>query len=440
MATDYSSENPHSQLAKLRAEQPHIQRLAEAASMWSTAQQRIRAARDELSTRTDALEASWRDDAGRAFGARVDESLRSLQAWQDRIEGSGVVGQINALQLTYPNCVAGVQAVCARFEAEVQAQQAGGGAVDMAALERQYAQEAAHYTNHVAERMDKVTAAMGALVGPGQAGTDAGQGGPAGAGSEPGGSPAAGEQPPGEGQSPEGAQQQGSQAEGQSGGSQEALQQGMAAAQQVPQALSQLAEQLGGADANSPVTDPSLLDPTRPGEFPDPVGNGQPGLAGLGGGGVGSAGVGGGFSPVAQSPNLGSSPVPTGAAPGLAGAPATGTPTAGTGGMGGMAPMMPMHGAGGGLGAAGGVRPGDAERTERGRPRDGRAAGVAGVPATLRGRSGRPAPAGGGTAASARRREERANDAGEVLDEELWHVAGQDHKRADTRGTLRSKR
>jgi hypothetical protein len=48
MGIDYSSENPRAQLARLQAEQPHIERLAEAASMWETAQQRIGEARLDL--------------------------------------------------------------------------------------------------------------------------------------------------------------------------------------------------------------------------------------------------------------------------------------------------------------------------------------------------------------------------------------------------------
>jgi hypothetical protein len=428
MGIDYSAENPHSQLARLLAEGPHMERLTEAATMWRTAQQRIRDARDDLSTRTNALLASWQDDAGQAFGARVDESVRSLTAWHDRIEGAGVVGQINALQLTYPNCVAQVQAVCDRFQAALQAQQG-----DPATLERQYASEAAQYTSHVADRMNRVTVAMGTLAGAGPAWTGAGSGGSGGAGNAPGGS-AEGERPPGAEQGAAG-QAQGQQ-QGQQGGGQDPLQQGLSAAQQLAQ---QLGQQLGGAGGADPGTDPSLLDPTGSAQYPGTGPNGLPGLAGLGGAGGVGGGAGGGFAPMTQPMNAGSSPLPTGSAPGLAGAPPTGAASPGAG-MGGMAPMMPLHGAAGGLGAAGGVRPGDAERTHGGRSREGRSAAVAGVPAALRGRSGGAARDGIAQQAPAHRREERANHTGEVLDEELWHVAGQDHTLADTKGTLRSRR
>lgn len=177
MATDYSTENPHRQLAKLQAEQPHVQRLAEAATMWQTAQQRIREARDELFMRTKELvETSWRDDAGQAFQARVEESIRSLSEWHNKIDDSGVIGQVNTLQLDFPNCLAQVRALCDQFDAavrEAQAQSSGGTCTpDPAYLERAYAKLAAQYTNHLADRFDAVTRAMDLLagVGPGWAG------------------------------------------------------------------------------------------------------------------------------------------------------------------------------------------------------------------------------------------------------------------------------
>jgi hypothetical protein len=170
MATDYSSENPHGQLAKLRAEQPHVERLTEAASMWERAQHLIRSARVELLGRTNALEGSWRDDAGQAFGARVDESVNSLKAWYEKIEGSGVIGHAKALQSDFPNCVAQVQKICEQFEAAAQAQASGGMfAPDQAYLEREYAKLAAQFTNHIADRFDAVTRAMDNLAGQGPA-------------------------------------------------------------------------------------------------------------------------------------------------------------------------------------------------------------------------------------------------------------------------------
>lgn len=167
MATDYSSESPHNQLAKLQAEQPHVERLAEAASMWETAQHGIRSARVELLGRTNALEGSWRDDAGRAFGVRVDESVNSLKAWHDKIEGSGVIGHIKALQGDFPNCVAQVQAVCEQFEAALMSQSTGMFSIDPALLQMEYAKLAAQFTNHIADRFEAVTRALDNLAGHG---------------------------------------------------------------------------------------------------------------------------------------------------------------------------------------------------------------------------------------------------------------------------------
>jgi hypothetical protein len=164
MATDYSSENPPAQLARLLAEQPHVERLAEAASMWETAQYRIRSARVELLGRTNELEGSWRDDAGIAFGRRVDESVDSLKAWYEKVENSRVIEQIKALQLDFPHCLAQVRAIGEQFDAARKAQAAGGGGgIDPAMVEREFSKFAAQFTNHIADLFDAVTRAMGVL-------------------------------------------------------------------------------------------------------------------------------------------------------------------------------------------------------------------------------------------------------------------------------------
>jgi hypothetical protein len=165
MATDYSSENPRSQLAKLQAEQPHMERLTEAATMWETAQQRISDARLDLYSRTnDLVYGSWRDDAGQAFAARVEESIMSMIAWDHKIDDSGVIGHIKTLQADFPHCVAQVQAIAEQLDAAQKAQAlGGGGGIDPAMVEREFSKFAAQFTNHIADLFEAVTRAMGVL-------------------------------------------------------------------------------------------------------------------------------------------------------------------------------------------------------------------------------------------------------------------------------------
>jgi hypothetical protein len=108
---------------------------------------------------------SWRDDAGLAFGERVEESIMSLIAWDHKIDDSGVIGHVKNLQLDFPNCLAQVQAIAEQLDVALAAQPAGTCSVDPEMVEREFAKFAAQFTNHIADLFDAVTRAMGVLGG-----------------------------------------------------------------------------------------------------------------------------------------------------------------------------------------------------------------------------------------------------------------------------------
>jgi hypothetical protein len=173
-------------------------------------------------------------------------------------------------------------------------------------------------------------------------------------------------------------------------------------------------------------------------------GGGKGGGGGVGGGGIGSGGLGdaktgtgtGGSNldrqiPQAGKPMTATPPTGTGQAPAMptGGTTAAGQPS-GPGGAGAPPPMMPpvgMAGAGaggrGGRPGAGTVRPGGPGRSRPTGP-------TPGVPASLRGRSGKSEDRGGfpmlppASASKVQRRHGDEVETLQLLDEELWTVEG----------------
>ncbi|MFD6070661.1 hypothetical protein ACFWGA_25940, partial [Amycolatopsis lurida] len=224
-----------------------------------------------------------------------------------------------------------------------------------------------------------------------------------------------------------------------------ALQEAPGALDALSQAAQSLQQLLGSAQSvPNPVSlpdsasfDPVALGSLSPAERADYLnglaGSGSPSLAGSGGaGGSGpaSGGMGAGSSAVPQPSSMaagtGGAPLSSAAAFGAASTAGTaGTASSGSG----MAPP-PASPNQAGKRADTGIKPGTAEDTATGRPRERKPRGTPGV--ALLGRSGitgRPGT-GDGTVARptplARRRWDAGNDTVQLLDEELWQVEQHD--------------
>lgn len=164
------------------------------------------------------------------------------------------------------------------------------------------------------------------------------------------------------------------------------------------------------------------------------VGPGRSGVGGIDGTkGVGDSKIGqvsnGGLDrqiPQAAKPGPSSTPLSGGQAPGAAGFSGGGPSAAQAGGAGGVPPMMPPPMMPGGMGGGRTARTGGPVRS--GGPGRARPGGPPpGVPAALRGRTGRPDATGmvpAAAAADRNRRRQRSDDVNtlQLLDEELWTV------------------
>ncbi|WP_436501618.1 hypothetical protein [Actinokineospora sp. HUAS TT18] len=89
-------------LAMISAEQANVPVLADAARMWTEVRAWIEQARLELHTRAYELLPQWPDEAGREFEGKVERTLAELQMWGQRIDASQVIETLTTLSTAIP--------------------------------------------------------------------------------------------------------------------------------------------------------------------------------------------------------------------------------------------------------------------------------------------------------------------------------------------------
>ncbi|CRK58766.1 Flagelliform silk protein [Alloactinosynnema sp. L-07] len=342
MAIPYGVIPIEAHMAMISAEQANVPVLADAARMWTEVRAWIEQARLELHTRAHELLPQWPDEAGREFEQKVERTLAELQFWGQRIDSAQVVATLTTMASAIPQVF---QAVTGFYQGYLAAlsnpftaaaapafQQAAGAAMTVLGAQFDGA-------------MLKVCAAAG-IESPSDVLPDGGV-------------------------------------------DAEDVTDALSSLQSLNSALgagSDLAGMLGGG--------PSLAG-LAPVPMPTPVGG--PELSGLGGLGGGGVGAGGGVSGIGAVGGRAAWPSPTGLGrpAGLGAGPRPGgtslaRSSGAAAGRGVGSPMMPPMGGGAGGGAR--SQPKSEERSRQQRARGAKAVGAHGVPATLRGRSGKVDP------------------------------------------------
>ncbi|MFD2467654.1 hypothetical protein [Amycolatopsis silviterrae] len=410
----------------------------QAAEMWRQAKNQLTGASRSLQQQLKALEPDWTDAAGTGLQRRGGKSVADIDSWTAGIDQA--VSELGTLSAKIAEAGKWFDDVTNRLL---------GLLVSPEEMQR-LAEQGAAKLEDLAGTFDRAAKAVTATKGNDWSGPlGSGGGGSGGAGSpgggagSPGGAGAgAGGQQGASGSSAGAGQGGGAQPGGAEGGDQPGQsgdqsgglpgdQPQQPGSPQIPSpGQDPSLSGLGGASA--PVAPPALPPlpplsappPSLPGGLPLPMG-GLGGLGGLGGGFGGAVpGVklgGGGPKPPQPAFPLTqqAATLPSGQAPKLPEA-GPAQPSGGSGG-GGM-PMAPMSGLGG-LSGGGGGTPGSGAAQRPPSGRGPRRTNPPGLPASLRGKSGRTDPSAFAPLARASRRE-RADDrmTVEVLDDDLWQV------------------
>ncbi|WP_406631317.1 WXG100 family type VII secretion target [Amycolatopsis sp. WGS_07] len=422
------------QAAIMKATVPLADVAKQAAEMWQKAKTQLTGASASLQQQLKALEPDWTDEAGGRMQQRGGRSAADIDSWTTGID----------------------QAVSALGELAGAITRTGAWFEDMAKLlegnplaellKQQLAPLGGQQLDTLAKQFEGATQAVRSTKGndwSGPLGSGGGGSGSSGGGSGSAGGAAGGGQQGQSGSSSGAGQGGGAQGEGQSGdqpGGQPGDQSGGLPGDQSGGLPGDQPRQpgdpqvpypgegpslsgLGGAAA--PVAPPALpplpplsVPPSLPGGMPLPMG----GLGGFGGGVPGVKLGGGGPKPpqpafpVSQQ----AATLSSGQAPKL---PEAGPPPPPGGNGGGGMPIAPMSGLGGLSGGGGTPGSGAAQRPPSGRGP--RRTNPPGLPAALRGKSGRTDPSAFAPLARPSRRE-RADDRTtvEVLDDDLWQVTG----------------
>ncbi|MBB4688389.1 WXG100 family type VII secretion target [Amycolatopsis jiangsuensis] len=401
----------------------------QAAEMWKQAKTQLTGASSSLQQHLKALEPEWTDEAGGQLQQRGGRSRADIDSWTTGIDQTvQALGQLSGAitstgqwfqqmtQLMQQNPL-----VAALFMEQLG--QLGGQRLDQLAEQFRTATEAVRNT--------KGNDWSGPLGGGGSSTTSSGGrssgGGQQGGSASGGGSSSGGDQAGGD---------QGEQSGGESGDDASGGDASDGSDTQLPGDESLVPDPGSGdpslsglGSAPAPIAPPTLPPlpagpaPSLPGGLAMPM----PGLGGIGGLGGGFGGVpgvklGGGAKqlPQAAFPVTQQTTVPTsGEAPRVEEVPPPRPPGGSSGG--GM-PMTPMSGLAGAAGGGGGA-PGSGAVHHVPAGRGARRTAPPGLPAALRGKSGRTDPAAFAPLARTARRD-RADDGGKVefLAEDLWQV------------------
>lgn len=412
------------QLRLMEATAPLAQLATSSAEMWQAAKGELTKSATSLQQNLRPLEDAWQDQAGQACQARGRQSCADIDSWTQKIDG--VVADLTGLATLITTTADEFAKLKARLaeaanaaqlvELLLQLQQAGG------ALLNTLAKEFLRVTGTLTGAQGSPWSGPGGSSGGGSAGTGGPTGNPAGGGQTASASA-------GGGTGPSAASAASASGEGASASAME----GNGA---IPPDLAgdPTLQGMGTStppQAALPSMPPPAVAPTGQSVAPiiPPVGL----TGGRAGGGVPGVRLGGGLRSIPQA----AAPVPTEAGNTGSGqkppaSPGQATPSHGVprGGLGAVPPMSPMMG---GLGAGGaGARPGPGTAQPTASGRGAKPTSTPGLPASLRGRADRTDRAAFAPLSRPARREEPvADDAVQLLDEEMWQV---DQAPAEIRG------